>query len=87
MAQRSLSYEMRNPPPSTDSVLARYLSQEFFRIFRALRGVQNIHLVELHAPPAKTQVGLTVLADGTDWNPGAGQGVYTFYNSVWNRLG
>lgn len=39
------------------------------------------------AEPTRKWDGLTVLADGTDWNPGSGQGVYTYYNSTWNKLG
>ena len=31
----------------------------------------------LHKEPDKLQEGLTVLADGADWNPGSGAGVYT----------
>lgn len=31
--------------------------------------------------------GMTVLADGTKWNPGAGQGIYSFYASAWHKLG
>lgn len=46
-----------------------------------------ITLVEHNAAPDKTFDGMTVLADGTNWNPGSGQGVYTYYNSTWNKLG
>jgi len=41
----------------------------------------------VNAEPTKKWDGLTVLADGTNWNPGAGQGVYTYYNAAWNKLG
>lgn len=33
-------------------------------------------LIYLHAAPAKTSAGDMVLADGTDWNPGSGAGLY-----------
>lgn len=36
--------------------------------------------------PAKYWPGMTVLAL-SPWNPGAGDGVYTYYASAWNRLG
>lgn len=49
--------------------------------------VQSLALVKLHAAPAKVYDGMTVYADGTDWNPGAGEGVYTYYGAAWNRLG
>jgi hypothetical protein len=46
-----------------------------------------LELVEIHAEPSRLYDGLTVLADGTNWNPGSGQGVYTYYNSGWHKLG
>jgi len=40
------------------------------------------------APPTdKTYEGMVVYADGTVWNPGAGEGFYGYYNSTWNSLG
>ena len=41
----------------------------------------------LNVAPVKTYEGLTVGADGTNWNPGAGKGVYTYYSAAWNKLG
>lgn len=29
-----------------------------------------------HAPPSKFRPGMVVLADGTDWDPGSGMGMY-----------
>ena len=42
---------------------------------------------ELHAEPSKPRGGLVVFADGTDWNPGSGQGFYAYYASAWHFLG
>jgi hypothetical protein len=44
-------------------------------------------LTKVHKAPAKPAEGQIVLADGTDWNPGAGAGVYCFYNGSWKKLG
>jgi hypothetical protein len=65
------------------------LAEEADRIAERLArpSVEFLELTELQAPPAKLFTGLTVLADGTNWNPGAGAGVYTYYGGVWNRLG
>lgn len=46
-----------------------------------------ITLQQLHAAPGRVYDGLTVYADGSDWDPGSGEGVYTYYNSGWNKLG
>jgi hypothetical protein len=43
----------------------------------------------LHMAPTKTVPGMEVNADGTDWNPGSGAGVYrrNEANSAWVHLG
>lgn len=51
------------------------------------RSKSSIQLQVLYAAPTRVSDGLTVLADGTTWNPGAGAGVYTYYGGAWNRLG
>ena len=62
-----------------------------FREFQALEqsffDLDMIQLKETHVAPVRPRVGMTLLADGTDWDPGAGQGVYTYYNGAWRRLG
>jgi hypothetical protein len=40
----------------------------------------------LHVAPEKPRLGQIVGADGTDWDPGSGQGIYCYYNSTWNHL-
>jgi hypothetical protein len=49
--------------------------------------IPRVEIEFLHVEPLKVFEGLTVGADGTDWNPGAGQGVYTYYAGGWNKLG
>ncbi len=65
------------------------VGREFEKIERVLTDppVRLMSFVKLYAAPAKPYDGLTVYADGTTWNPGAGQGVYTYYGAAWNRLG
>lgn len=41
----------------------------------------------LNVAPDKPREGMTVGADGTNWNPGSGQGVYTYYAGSWHKLG
>lgn len=49
---------------------------------------RDVHwMKELHEAPSKLKTGMTVLADGTDWDPGSGQGVYTYYGGAWHKLG
>ena len=66
--------------------LAGALERELLRLTEA-SVFSSIILEPQNVEPEKVQDGLTVLADGTNWNPGSGQGVYTYYNSTWNKLG
>lgn len=67
--------------------LALYVQQELQRVNQAFILVLPATLQELHEEPQRPRTGLIALADGTDWNPGTGQGVYCYYNSTWNKLG
>ena len=85
-----MTYEPENLGTYSDeeiSQLVEILSRELNRVSIGFTNVSSLLLEELHVAPAKPRTGLTVLADGTNWNPGAGQGVYTFYNNTWNKLG
>lgn len=68
--------------PSTEDLM-----REFERIERAFDVTDILVLKQHHVEPAKLREGMTLLADGTDWNPGSGQGVYTYYAGAWNKLG
>lgn len=65
-------------------------------VFEDLRSVQDtlrnpdhesIFLAKLNAAPAKVGDGMVVYADGTNWNPGSGEGAYIYYAAGWNYLG
>ena len=43
-------------------------------------------LKTLHEAPNKTLEGMIVKADGTNWNPGSGAGVYAYVGSAWVKL-
>lgn len=46
----------------------------------------QLRLRVLHAAPTKYRTGTMVYADGTDWNPGAGEGVYVRTSAAWVKL-
>lgn len=77
-------------PLSDSSTLAQviqYLRQQHDGIEKAFILTLKNPLPEFHVEPTKLRDGLTVLADGTNWNPGSGQGVYTYYAGAWHKLG
>lgn len=73
-----------DPVPYDPTEIPAFLARELAKIQVALF---EDGLAEYNTEPDKPFNGLTVLADGTNWNPGSGQGVYTYYNSTWNKLG
>lgn len=64
-----------------------YLRLELERIAENFTTQDFVQLVKLNVEPEKPRDGLTVYADGTNWNPGSGEGVYTYYAAAWRKLG
>lgn len=61
--------------------------RELSRIREAFDNNDVLILSTLHVAPDKTVVGQIVLADGTDWDPGSGAGVYRWNGAAWIFLG
>lgn len=67
--------------------------QNVAREFRDIEAAANradprLDLIYLYAEP-KYYAGMIVLADGTDWDPGSGEGLYrrNLANTAWVFLG
>lgn len=46
-----------------------------------------LQLKKLNAEPSRPRDGIIVYADGTNWDPGTGEGYYGYYGSAWRKLG
>lgn len=79
----------RSMPDPTSETFRGWLLDELMRVSlsQSSLSVNSVTLGTTTVEPIKVYEGLTVLADGVNWNPGGGQGVYTYYNSTWNKLG
>ncbi len=72
---------------------SRFLTEpykrEFGQVSEALKTptVQAMFLAQLNTEPARYGDGMMVYADGTNWDPGSGEGVYCYYATGWNYLG
>lgn len=86
LTKNSIAYQI-DEPPRDPSALGRYLYSELLKIQATIQGLSDGHLDMTHVPPAKPRDGDIRLADGTDWDPGSGQGLYCYYGGVWNLLG
>lgn len=86
---RKTRYTPGRVPPQL-SELVRFLQSEIERINDGLESPFTHQLLEqLNTEPARkpgTQA-LIAYADGVNWNPGSGEGIYAYYAGSWNRLG
>jgi hypothetical protein len=79
---------LREPPfPDQQRQWLVEFSQDVSREFASQRDF--IGLKYLHAQPSRMFKGMVVLADGIDWNPGAGAGMYrrNEANAAWVFVG
>ena len=77
-------YYPENVPVGELSTLWEYLRREFFSVYR---GFQGMHVLDvLGSEPPKAQEGMLAYADGTNWNPGSGKGVYVYNGTAWVKL-
>lgn len=74
------------PPPTQISPEVRqYLDDELNKIAEILNSVY-LHLDPQSSAPARPSNGVLAYADGTNWNPGAGAGVYAYIGGTWTKL-
>lgn len=59
---------------------------EFRRIEAVLEFIMNGYLEVQHVEPEKNREGRVVFADGVDWNPGSGAGLYEYRGGTWVKL-
>jgi hypothetical protein len=70
--------------PDDPKLLPAFLREEFQRMQKALDAPQKtVRLLSLHAAPEKYGEGDVILADGTDFNPGSGKGLYIHDGTAW----
>lgn len=67
--------------------LAQYLAEELQEIARQIQNIDFVIFQILHREPSKRVAGLVVYADGTDWNPGSGAGLYRWNGAAWIFVG
>lgn len=77
-------YRVAATAASTLGDLRRWSISELQRISQALDQKQATISV-LTSAPEKPQIGMLVIADGTNWDPGSGRGLY-YYDSGWTFI-
>lgn len=81
-------YQPRHPPFSPDvKALAQYVGDELQSVAQAQSDpVDFVQFNVLHAAPARPREGMVAFADGTDWAPGVGAGLYQYVGGAWAKL-
>ncbi len=64
-----------------------YLADRLQQIYAALKNLEAALFKFRAAAPEKPREGDLAAADGTNWNPGAGKGLYEYVDSLWAPLG
>jgi hypothetical protein len=67
-------------------LLLEYIERELQEVARSMSSFKELQLMKLYAAPERPREGMTVVADGTTWNPGAGAGVYSYVGGAWTKL-
>jgi hypothetical protein len=82
-----LSY---TPTEAPQEYTPEWINHELQRLQQELKASQAESIFKiLYAEPARMYAGMVVYADGTTWNPGAGEGLYrrNKANAAWVSLG
>lgn len=78
-------YIPTEPPRQASLEVRRFLAEELGRIAEIINRPE-VFAEPLNEEPAKPEDGLIAYADGTDWNPGSGEGFYGYENGSWVKL-
>lgn len=74
------------PVPLDSKDIPRFIREELTRISDLLT-IYPARMIEFRTTaPAKPREGMLYGADGTNWNPGAGKGVYCYIGTAWTKL-
>jgi len=66
--------------------LCDQLDREHNTIAQVFNLQDFVKLEETNVAPEKPRAGEVRYADGTNWNPGSGIGIYAYYSGTWNKL-
>ena len=78
-----------NPAPVTPEDLPDYLFNELNRLGDVVFNLDTFRLEETNVAPTKPRDGDVRYADGTNWNPGSGRGIYAYFDDgtpAWEKL-
>lgn len=75
-----------NTSISTVEDLLAYVQDELRAIAAEFAETTALDLRTTHVEPKRPRDGMIVSADGTDWDPGSGAGIYAYLGGTWTKL-
>jgi len=79
-------FNARYPYPGEKS--DTYVYDQMVSVEKAfVEPAEFLALVKTQVAPTKVFDGLIYFADGVNWNPSSGAGVYCYHSGQWNKLG
>ena len=75
-----------NPAPLNNEQLSDYLFHELNRLSDIIFNLDVMRLEQTNVDPDKPRDGDIRYADGTNWNPSGGVGIYAYIGSTWTKL-
>lgn len=82
----ALKYSPSGVVPTNARDLGAFLQRELAAIAEAINQEDLLRLEETNVAPDKPLEGDIRRADGTNWDPGSGQGIYWYDGTSWNKL-
>ena len=82
---KSVTHYEPGAPPDNPEDMGIYVVNELKRLANVVLNQATFRLERTHEAPARPRTGDIRFADGSDWNPGSGEGIY-WYGTSWNKL-
>ena len=82
-----MTYSPQPTPATIQREAQQYLAQEFRKLKDTLDVVEVQTFDQLAAEPERLADGMLAYADGSNWNPGAGEGLYMRRAGAWTQAG
>ena len=86
---KSVTYYQLGSIPENPEYLGEFVIRELNKLGDIIYNVAQLRLEQTNVAPVKPRDGDIRYADGTNWNPGSGQGVYVYIDDgspAWEKL-
>ena len=83
---KSVTYYQPGSIPENPEYLGEFVIRELNKLGDIIYNVAQLRLEQTNVAPEKPRDGDIRYADGTNWNPGSGIGIYAYIGGAWTKL-